>query len=525
LLFDNKLYLSKKEVKAMKLLKPVGPFLFAVVLFLVAEPVMAITPPLWTLDKDHWLPRKGLSLSTEGIWSQAKVPTFGFGSVFTGVEEVRLGTTEDRLNGAGFALDLEWWSDAALYGAMDTLESFADASIKMHGSVAPSIEGSLDSLYYEDSMRFLDDLEYGPRHGLAVRWTSSFLDGTSSASEPAGGRNTALTYITDINGVGSAFLGNSGISWSDNTDYDTHNIEVSYLLEVPITKNSRLTVSPHIVYGMSELTTKFSVTSPSFNANDFSSDIKYELDEDRYGFGITFGFAHRFGNRLYLAGGFGTTLVRGNADLDITHNTRWIFGTPQEIDSMLEISDKETYWSVDTNFYAEINYAITNNVSVGVNVNYMDLNKTAKINSRDNFTQMSPQLSTDDTKQLDVGFGGMYKLSDVRLKKDIITIENALDKVEKLRGVQFEWKDITNHPEGKQIGFIAQEAKEIIPEVVSKKGKNLSMQYAPITALLVEAVKELKTENETFKRENEQLREKLTALADRLEAIDEMLLP
>ncbi|MEE8190652.1 MAG: tail fiber domain-containing protein, partial [Candidatus Scalindua sediminis] len=115
--------------------------------------------------------------------------------------------------------------------------------------------------------------------------------------------------------------------------------------------------------------------------------------------------------------------------------------------------------------------------------------------------------------------------SDVRLKKDIITIENALDKVEKLRGVQFEWKDITNHPEGKQIGFIAQEAKEIIPEVVSKKGKNLSMQYAPITALLVEAVKELKTENETFKRENEQLREKLTALADRLEAIDEMLLP
>jgi hypothetical protein len=54
----------------MKLLKSVGPFLFAVVLFLVAEPAMAITPPTWALGQDNWLPRKGLSLSTEGIWFQ-----------------------------------------------------------------------------------------------------------------------------------------------------------------------------------------------------------------------------------------------------------------------------------------------------------------------------------------------------------------------------------------------------------------------------------------------------------------------
>jgi hypothetical protein len=482
---------------------------------------MAITPPTWALGQDNWLPRKGLSLSTEGIWSQAKVSTFNFGTVFNGVREVGLGTTEDRLNGGGFALDLEWWSDESLYDAMDTLESFANASIKMHGSVAPSIEGSLDSLYYEDSMRFLEEEEYGPRHGLSVRWTSSFMDGTSSASEPAGGRNSALTYIRDINGVGSAFLGGAGANWSDRTDYDTHNAEISYHLEHPITKNSRLTVSPRIVYGMSELTTDFFVTSPSFNIDQFSSDIKYELDEDRYGFGIKFGFAYRFRNRLYLAGGFGTNLVRGNADLDVSQYSRWTGGTPQEIDSILKVGDNETYWSVDSNFCAEVNYAITNNLSVGVNVNYKNLNKTARIISRDTNTERSPYLRIDDTKQLDVGFGMTYNLSDVRLKKDIITIENALDKVEKLRGVQFEWKDITNHPEGKQIGFIAQEAKEIIPEVVSKKGKNLSMQYAPITALLVEAVKELKTENETFKRENEQLREKLTALADRLEAIDE----
>ncbi len=125
----------------------------------------------------------------------------------------------------------------------------------------------------------------------------------------------------------------------------------------------------------------------------------------------------------------------------------------------------------------------------------------------------------------DAGGGtGWFNDSDARLKKNVVTINNALEKVDELRGVQFEWKDTVNYSEGKQIGFIAQEAQEIIPEVVSTKSEHLSMQYGPITALLVEAVKELKAENETVKTENEQLREKFAALADRQNAIEDMLL-
>ncbi len=115
------------------------------------------------------------------------------------------------------------------------------------------------------------------------------------------------------------------------------------------------------------------------------------------------------------------------------------------------------------------------------------------------------------------GTTGWFNDSDIRLKKSIVTIANALGKVEKLRGVQFEWKDTNNHPEGKQIGFVAQEAKSIMPEVVSKKGEHLSMQYGPITALLVEAIKELKSENE-------QLKEKLTSLVYRQETLEDMFL-
>ncbi len=50
------------------------------------------------------------------------------------------------------------------------------------------------------------------------------------------------------------------------------------------------------------------------------------------------------------------------------------------------------------------------------------------------------------------------------------------------------------------------------------------MQYAPITALLVEAVKELKDENESVKVENEELRERLLTLEARQVSIETMLL-
>ena len=123
--------------------------------------------------------------------------------------------------------------------------------------------------------------------------------------------------------------------------------------------------------------------------------------------------------------------------------------------------------------------------------------------------------SPDRTFKVNGDAGGTtpwYNDSDERLKEKIITIDDPLEKVKKLRGVQFEWKNTKNYPEGKQIGFIAQEVKNIIPEVVDKKGEYYGMQYAPITALLVEAIKELKAENEIQKARVEALEEEITEL-------------
>jgi hypothetical protein len=101
--------------------------------------------------------------------------------------------------------------------------------------------------------------------------------------------------------------------------------------------------------------------------------------------------------------------------------------------------------------------------------------------------------------------------SDVRLKKDITTIDNALDKVSVLRGVEFKWRT-EEYPdkgldEGKKIGLIAQEVEKVLPEVVSTDNKGYkSVEYANIVGVLVEAVKDLKVQNEAFKAQNEALK-------------------
>ena len=83
--------------------------------------------------------------------------------------------------------------------------------------------------------------------------------------------------------------------------------------------------------------------------------------------------------------------------------------------------------------------------------------------------------------------GNVTAYSDERLKDNIVTIPNALEKVLALRGVEFD-KDGTHN-----IGVIAQEVREIIPEVVlegTDEMKTLSVAYGNLVGLLIEAIKE-----------------------------------
>jgi hypothetical protein len=86
----------------------------------------------------------------------------------------------------------------------------------------------------------------------------------------------------------------------------------------------------------------------------------------------------------------------------------------------------------------------------------------------------------------------LSQTSDERSKDNIEPIPGALEKIVRLCGVSFDWK-MDRRPEGspKQLGLIAQQVREIVPEaVMDGKGGLLSIAYNAITALLIEAVKE-----------------------------------
>ena len=94
--------------------------------------------------------------------------------------------------------------------------------------------------------------------------------------------------------------------------------------------------------------------------------------------------------------------------------------------------------------------------------------------------------------------GDVIAYSDARVKDNVKTIENALDKVTQLRGVSYTRNDVEDKTT--KIGVIAQEVLEVLPEVVQQddEGK-YSVAYGNMVGLLIESIKELKAEVDELK--------------------------
>lgn len=86
--------------------------------------------------------------------------------------------------------------------------------------------------------------------------------------------------------------------------------------------------------------------------------------------------------------------------------------------------------------------------------------------------------------------------SDIRFKHNVVTIDNALEKVNLLRGVSYE-KDLKQC-----IGVIAQEVETVIPEVVHTDPDGMkSVAYGNIVGLLIESIKELTARVESLEKQ------------------------
>src|SRR5215207_8365000 len=111
------------------------------------------------------------------------------------------------------------------------------------------------------------------------------------------------------------------------------------------------------------------------------------------------------------------------------------------------------------------------------------------------------------------GGGSWSSLSDVRVKKNVLPLKGALEQLLRLRGVSFEWKkpEEQGNLMGSQMGLIAQEVEEVLPEWISTDPNGYkNMTVRGFEALVVEAFKQLNAENETLKArltaENNELR-------------------
>jgi len=86
------------------------------------------------------------------------------------------------------------------------------------------------------------------------------------------------------------------------------------------------------------------------------------------------------------------------------------------------------------------------------------------------------------------------------LKDNIELIPEALHKVEQLRGVMFDWNDKQDIHKGHDTGIIAQDVQKVLPELIEERENGyLAVKYEKIVGLLIESIKELKTELDDLK--------------------------
>ena len=91
--------------------------------------------------------------------------------------------------------------------------------------------------------------------------------------------------------------------------------------------------------------------------------------------------------------------------------------------------------------------------------------------------------------------------SDKRLKTDISNIENGIEKVMQMQGVHYKRNDIEGAKP--QIGVLAQDMEAIVPEIVLTADDDMqtkSVDYGKLTAVLIEAIKDLKAEIDELKK-------------------------
>ncbi len=112
---------------------------------------------------------------------------------------------------------------------------------------------------------------------------------------------------------------------------------------------------------------------------------------------------------------------------------------------------------------------------------------------------------------------GVLVCSDIRYKKNIAPITNALASLQSIHGIYYNWDNKKfadkNFGDERQIGFSAQELEKIYPEMVRTDTEGYkTVDYSKLTPVLVEAIKEQQSQIDFLIKEMIEMKRKLSSL-------------
>jgi len=222
----------------------------------------------------------------------------------------------------------------------------------------------------------------------------------------------------------------------------------------------------------------------------------------------------------------GTTLVSGSSQIDLTATTNYASGIKTQLNSNNVISGSSQILGgsglvsgssqIDltgtTNYVSGIKTRL-NSESVVSGSSQIDITSTTGFGTYINQPLLTTSVVTfaGVLSNGNLGVTGSisatadivaYASSDKRYKNNIVLISDAVSKVSKLNGVTWEWNDEVDDvtKQSPKTGLIAQEVKEVLPEVVNERENGfLGLDYSKMVGLLVEAIKEQQNTIEDLK--------------------------
>jgi len=185
-----------------------------------------------------------------------------------------------------------------------------------------------------------------------------------------------------------------------------------------------------------------------------------------------------------------TEKMRLTHEGDLTVSTSFTIGSATITEAELEILDGATVTTAELNILDGVTSTASElNLVDGITAGTVSASKAVIVDSNKDASGFRNITATGTVQGAEV-----TATSDERLKSDIQTIDNALDKVMNMRGVSY-----TKQAE-KGIGVIAQEIEKVLPEVVSD-GEYKSVAYGNIVGVLIEAIKEQQKQIDELKKD------------------------